>query len=79
MDIVVKTVKVQRSESGSFTTFLEQSEAEIVDLIHFTAIWLESRGATLKCFFNFRKENAEFMQSKGQDLPQLSDAEYFSQ
>ncbi|KAJ4941574.1 hypothetical protein JOQ06_011453 [Pogonophryne albipinna] len=79
MDIVVKTVNFLKSRGlnhRQLKTFLVQSEAEFGDVIYFTAVRWLSRGATLKRFFNLRKEIAEFMQSKGQDLPQLSDTEW---
>ncbi len=71
MDIVVKTVNLIKSRGlnhRQFNMFLEQLEAEFGDVIYFTAIRWLSRG--------LRKEITELMQSKGQDLLQLSDTEW---
>uniref|UniRef100_A0A672FRL1 SPIN-DOC-like zinc-finger domain-containing protein n=1 Tax=Salarias fasciatus TaxID=181472 RepID=A0A672FRL1_SALFA len=79
MDIVVKTVNFLKSRGlnhRQFKTFLEQSEADFGDVIYFTAVRWLSRGATLKHFFNLRKEIREFMESKGQDVTQLSDTKW---
>ncbi|KAK6490688.1 general mRNAion factor II-I repeat domain-containing protein 2-like, partial [Huso huso] len=79
MDIVIKTVNLIKSRGlnhRQFKAFLEQSEAEFGDVIYFTAVRWLSRGATLKRFFLLRKEIADFMHQKGQDLPQLSDIEW---
>ena len=79
MDIVVKTVnflKYRGLNHRQFKTFLEQSETDFGDVIYFSAVRGLSRGATLKRFFNLRKEIREFMESKGQDFTQLSDTKW---
>ena len=79
MEIDVKTVNFLKSRGlnhRQFKTFLEQSEADFGDVIYFSAVRWLSRGATLKRFFNLRKEIREFMETKGQDLKQLSDTKW---
>lgn len=78
-NIVVKTVHFLKSRSlnhGNLRLFLVQSEADFGDIIYFTAIRLLSRGATLKHFFNLRKEIEEFMESKEQHVTELSDTKW---
>uniref|UniRef100_A0A8C5CPG7 SPIN-DOC-like zinc-finger domain-containing protein n=1 Tax=Gadus morhua TaxID=8049 RepID=A0A8C5CPG7_GADMO len=77
--IVVKTdhfLKSRGLNHRQFKTFLEQSEADFGEVIYFSAVRWLSRGATLKRFFNLRKEIREFMESKGQGLTQLSDTKW---
>lgn len=79
MDIVVKTVNFLKSRGLNhlqLKTFLAQSEADFGEVIYFTAVRWLSRGATLKRFFNLRKEIKEFMESKGQDVTELSDTKW---
>ncbi|XP_076130471.1 general transcription factor II-I repeat domain-containing protein 2-like [Alosa pseudoharengus] len=51
-------------------------EALAGDVLYFTAIRWLSRGATLKRFFNLRKEIKEFMESKGQYVTELRDTKW---
>uniref|UniRef100_A0A8C5BW02 SPIN-DOC-like zinc-finger domain-containing protein n=1 Tax=Gadus morhua TaxID=8049 RepID=A0A8C5BW02_GADMO len=74
-EIVVKTdyfLKSRGLNHRQFKTFLEQSEADFGEVIYFSAVRWLSRGATLKRFFNLRKEIREFMESKGQDFTKLN-------
>lgn len=71
MDTVVKTLnflKSKKSESAPSQDFLEQSDADFSDVVDFAAVRRLSRGATLKHFFNLRKEIREFVESKGEDV-----------
>ncbi|KAK0135368.1 General transcription factor II-I repeat domain-containing protein 2B [Merluccius polli] len=79
MDIVVKTVNFLKSRGlihCQFKAFLAQSEADFGNVIYFTAVRWLSRDATLKHFFNLRKEIKEFMESKGQYVTELSDTKW---
>ncbi|CAI6357475.1 unnamed protein product [Macrosiphum euphorbiae] len=80
MDTVISTISYIRKNGlahRQFQQFLEEIEAEYVDVIYFTEFRWLSRGAALKrFFFTLREEINIFMNEKEKNVPQLSDKKW---
>ena len=54
-----------------FKTFLEECNAEHGDVVYFTPVRWQSKGATLMRFFLLRNKIAEFVNFKNREMPEL--------
>ncbi|KAL7375030.1 hypothetical protein ABVT39_010920 [Epinephelus coioides] len=61
-----------------FVSLLEESETEHRDIGFHTAVRWLSLGKVLKSFWDLREEIHEFCVKKGNDIPQLSDADWIA-
>lgn len=74
--VVVKTVNFIRARSlnhRQFKAFLEESDAEFLDLPYHTEVRWLSRGIVLEKFYALRNEICSFMKEKESPVPQLED------
>ncbi|XP_063781341.1 general transcription factor II-I repeat domain-containing protein 2A-like [Pseudophryne corroboree] len=80
VDVVTKTVNFIRARAlnhRQFVALLDEIETEHRDISYQTsARWL-SLGKVLKVFWDLREEILEFCVKKGNDIPQLSDADWW--
>ncbi|XP_026582021.1 general transcription factor II-I repeat domain-containing protein 2A-like, partial [Pseudonaja textilis] len=81
VDVVTKTVNFIRARAlnhRQFVALLEENESEHCDIsYHTSARWL-SLGKVLKVFWDLREEIWQFCENKGNDIPQLSDADWLA-
>jgi len=61
-----------------FKAFLEELDSDYPDVVYFSAVRWLSRAATLKRFWNLRKEIESFMINKQQNVAYLSDNDWLN-
>lgn len=75
MEIVVKSINYIRKNGinhRTFRNFLNEIDAEYVDIIYFSEVRWLSRGKVLKRFFELIDEIEMFLIEKGTNIPELS-------
>ena len=81
MKDVVTCVNYIRSRGlnhRQFKAFIEELDSDYPDVVYFSAVRWLSRAATLKRFWNLRKEIQSFMTNKQQDVAYLSDDDWLN-
>ncbi|XP_075067564.1 general transcription factor II-I repeat domain-containing protein 2A-like [Mixophyes fleayi] len=61
-----------------FVALLEENESEHCDISYHTNVRWLSLGKVLKVFWDLREEIWQFCENKGNDIPQLSDADWLA-
>ncbi|KAJ8031811.1 General transcription factor II-I repeat domain-containing protein 2B [Holothuria leucospilota] len=82
MNVVVKTVNFIRSKGlnhRQFQELLRETEGAYGDLLYHCEVRWLSRGDVLERVYHLRNEIAEFMELKGMESPEFSDAEWITQ
>ena len=79
MKVVVKTVNFIRSRSlnhRQFQELLDDLDSQFGDVVFYSEIRWLSRGKMLKRVFELKDEILNFMQQKGQSIPEFQDNEW---